>query len=76
MYDQDKYIGLDQDVWNTYSRRLQDVLIKTNVCWVSCNKYFHILITILEEIWVYETLLVQLFFVTVKDKNVKNKTQI
>ena len=38
-YSQDEYIGLDQDVLKTSSededeRRLQDVFIKTNVCWV------------------------------------------
>ena len=37
-YDQDEYIGFDQDVLKTSSedeekRRLQDVFIKTNVCW-------------------------------------------
>ena len=37
-YGQDKYIGLDQDVLKTSfededEERLQDVFIKTNVCW-------------------------------------------
>ena len=45
-YSQDEYIGLDQDVlktssedvrlrrtYSSWSRRLQDVFIKTNVCW-------------------------------------------
>ena len=40
MYDQDEYIGLDQNVLKTFSededeRRLQDVFIKTNFCWKS-----------------------------------------
>ena len=44
-YSQDKYIGLDQDVLKTSSededeRRLQDVFIKTNVCWVV--SFFHL----------------------------------
>ena len=46
-YSQDEYIGLDQDVlktssedvrlrrtYSSWSRRLEDVFIKTNVCWV------------------------------------------
>ena len=48
-YRQDEYIRLDQDVLKTssedvrlrrtnssWSRRLKDVFIKTNVCWVYC----------------------------------------
>ena len=39
-YGQDEYIGHDQDVLKTFSRRLletktKDVFIKTNVCWVT-----------------------------------------
>ena len=50
-YDQDEYIGLDQDVlktssedlcvrwiYSSWSRRLEDVFIKTNVCWVTYQK--------------------------------------
>ena len=46
-YSQDEYIGLDQDVlktssedvrlrrtYSSWSRHLEDVFIKTNVCWV------------------------------------------
>ena len=45
-YDQDKYVGLDEDVlktssedvwvrrkYSSWSRRLEDVFIKTNICW-------------------------------------------
>ena len=52
-YGEGEYIRLDQDVFwrrrrKTSSRRLQDVFIKTNVCWVviSKSKILNIEITI------------------------------